>query len=134
MWYIKILCFQVLNTKNEYVYSFLCWQILNTHADILYKSSSKSNEVKEEVKAEELEIEDELSKEVADMKKEYAAPVAERRFQNVISNVKCCLYIRTTVSLITTVLIPFSPFFNNSFNWFLVGESFWTSGFYFWWY
>lgn len=79
---------------------FLFLKILNTHADILYKSSNKSDEMKHEIKTEELEIEDELSKEVADMKKEYSAPIAERRFQNVISNVKCCLYIRTTVSLI----------------------------------
>nr|CAG4636616.1 EOG090X0GPG [Eubosmina coregoni]SVE70143.1 EOG090X0GPG [Eubosmina coregoni] len=76
------------------------YNILNSYADILYKSSDSSDDKAKggvETKADELEIEDELSKEVAEMKKEYAAPIAERRFQNVLSNVKCCIYIRTTL-------------------------------------
>lgn len=76
---------------------------MNSYADILYKTSDSSDDKAKggvETKADELEIEDELSKEVAEMKKEYAAPIAERRFQNVLSNVKCCIYIRTTVRYI----------------------------------
>lgn len=45
-----------------------------------------------------LEIEDELSKEVAELKSERAKPFAERRLQSVQTGVKGCIFIRSTVS------------------------------------
>nr|CAG4642144.1 EOG090X0GPG [Eurycercus lamellatus] len=68
------------------------YNLLNEYADIIYGSEEKIKETEEK-----LEIEDELSKEMDDLKKQYAVPVAERRFQNVQSGIKGCVFIRTTV-------------------------------------
>nr|CAG4651431.1 EOG090X0GPG [Simocephalus serrulatus]SVE94582.1 EOG090X0GPG [Simocephalus serrulatus] len=71
------------------------YNLLNEHADIIYGTT----EVKEDTKGkeEDLEIEDELSKEVENLKKMQAVPVSERRFQSVATGVKGCLFIRSTV-------------------------------------
>lgn len=68
---------------------------MNEHADILYGSDAPPSDAEEG--AEEKEIEDELSKDLADLKKQQATPIAERRFQNVQSGVKGIVFIRTTV-------------------------------------
>nr|SVE76729.1 EOG090X0GPG [Daphnia longispina] len=72
------------------------YNILNEYADIVYgsekpKEENESQEVKKE------EIEDELSKEMEELKKKQAAPVSERRFQSVITAIKGCIFIRSTV-------------------------------------
>ncbi len=69
---------------------------MNEYADIVYgsekpKEENESQEVKKE------EIEDELSKEMEELKKKQAAPVSERRFQSVITAIKGCIFIRSTV-------------------------------------
>ena len=70
-------------------------QLLNEHADLLFGTEAPAAE-EEEVKVK-LEIEDELSKDLADLKQEHATPIAERRFQSVQSGIKGCIFIRTTV-------------------------------------
>lgn len=79
------------------------YNILNEFADILYGSDKSKNDKDDkndesEKKDEKgnLEIEDELSKEVAEMKKKTTP--GERRFQSVATGVKGCLFIRSTVS------------------------------------
>lgn len=67
---------------------------MNEYADILYGAETPAVETEEK---KELEIEDELSKDLADLKKQHATPISERRFQNVQSGVKGCVFIRTTV-------------------------------------
>jgi len=70
------------------------YNILNEFGDILYGSeNAKTNEKNEDQEV--LEIEDELSAEVAELKK--YTPRAERRFQSVATGVKGCVFIRSTV-------------------------------------
>nr|CAG4643583.1 EOG090X0GPG [Ilyocryptus agilis] len=74
------------------------YNLLNEHADILYGTENLAKGTdndKEEGKS--LEIEDELSKEVSELKKEREKPINERRFQNVQTGVKGCIFIQTTV-------------------------------------
>ncbi|EFX89966.1 hypothetical protein DAPPUDRAFT_220030 [Daphnia pulex] len=72
------------------------YNILNEYADIIYGSEKPKEEAElSEVKKE--EIEDELSKEMEELKKKQAAPVSERRFQCVMTNIKGCIFIRSTV-------------------------------------
>lgn len=68
---------------------------MNEHADIIYGTTEPEEDTKD--KKDDLEIEDELSKEVESLKKKQAAPVSERRFQSVATGVKGCLFIRSTV-------------------------------------
>lgn len=71
---------------------------MNEHADILYGSEIKE-EGTEDKKS--LEIEDELSQEMENLKKKAEKSVSERRFQSVATGVKGCLFIRSTVKLLT---------------------------------
>nr|SVE75471.1 EOG090X0GPG [Daphnia dolichocephala] len=72
------------------------YNILNEHADILYGGEGPRKDVESaEVKGE--EIEDELTKEMDELKKKQAAPVSERRFQSVLTGIKGCIFIRSTV-------------------------------------
>nr|SVE74525.1 EOG090X0GPG [Daphnia barbata] len=72
------------------------YNILNEHADILYGGEEPVKDVEScEVKGE--EIEDELTKEMEELKKKQAAPVSERRFQSVLTGIKGCIFIRSTV-------------------------------------
>ena len=83
---------------------------MNEYADVVYGSEKPKGE-SESAKLKEEEIEDELTKEMEELKKKQAAPVSERRFQNVITGIKGCMFIRSTVrmccwckSIILTVL------------------------------
>ncbi len=79
---------------------------MNEYADIIYGSEKPKEEAElSEVKKE--EIEDELSKEMEELKKKQAAPVSERRFQCVMTNIKGCIFIRSTVRI-------FSSFYESS--------------------
>lgn len=68
------------------------YNILNEFGDILYGSEAlkKKNDNQDD-----LEIEDELSLEVAELKK--PTTPTERRFQSVATGVKGCIFIRSTV-------------------------------------
>lgn len=72
---------------------------MNEHADNLYGSETAKEEVKEK---QDLEIEDELTKEMESLRKKSEKPISERRFQSVATGVKGCLFIRTTVRLYTS--------------------------------
>ena len=78
------------------------YNLLNEYADTLYGRVSKDKAVDGTVKKEEeeegdngTEIEDELKKEMEDLKKE--AVSTEKRFQSVQTGVKSCCFIKTTV-------------------------------------
>nr|CAG4649787.1 EOG090X0GPG [Scapholeberis mucronata]SVE93962.1 EOG090X0GPG [Scapholeberis mucronata] len=77
------------------------YNLLNEHADILYGSEIKEEGI-EEKKG--LEIEDELSQEMENLKKKAEKSVSERRFQSVATGVKGCLFIRSTVKSPTEVV------------------------------
>nr|CAG4642884.1 EOG090X0GPG [Evadne anonyx] len=67
------------------------YNILNEFGDIVYGCEApKMKKVEEE-----LEIEDELAAEIAELKKQ--ARSTERRFQSVATGVKGCVFIKTTV-------------------------------------
>jgi len=68
------------------------YNILNEFGDIIY--GSESSKVKKVDKN--LEIEDELAAEIAELKKQ--TQPSERRFQSVTTGVKGCVFIKTTVS------------------------------------
>lgn len=85
------------------------YNLLNEYADILYGSQKVTDKTEPEgaevtVKKESTEIEDELSKEVADLKNETKKPET-RRFQSVVTGVKNCAFIKTTVSFTASTLI-----------------------------
>ena len=71
---------------------------MNEYADIVY-GSEKPKEENESLEVKNEEIEDELYKEMEELKKKQAAPVSERRFQSVITGIKGCIFIRSTVIL-----------------------------------
>lgn len=58
-------------------------------AEIKEKEDGKNKESEE--------IEDELEKEIGDLKTKQAKPISERRFQRLQSGVKGCVFIRSTV-------------------------------------
>jgi len=66
------------------------YNILNEFGDIIYGSEAPKMK-----KVEDLEIEDELAAEIAELKKQ--AQPSERRFQSVATGVKGCVFIKTTV-------------------------------------
>jgi len=68
------------------------YNILNEFGDILYGSEAPRTKKVEE----ELEIEDELAAEIAELKQQRWKP-SERRFLSVTTGVKGCVFIRTTV-------------------------------------
>ena len=72
---------------------------MNEHADILFGSAAPDDDCANEIKEEAQEIEDELSKDLADLKKQHATPISERRFQSVQTSIKGIIFIRTTVNI-----------------------------------
>lgn len=72
------------------------YNILNEFGDIIYGSEAPKMK-----KVEDLEIEDELAAEIAELKKQ--AQPSERRFQSVATGVKGCVFIKTTVSPLSII-------------------------------
>ena len=113
-WSVNELCpgvrgFLCTSNNRERESTKEAYNILNEFADVLYgtEESTKSNDV-EDAKQ---EIEDELSKEVADLKSQSSAK--EKRFQSVITGVKSCIFVKTTVFIAVIYIYRCLTFFFN---------------------